>query len=103
MLLEDKLSAFDAEVEEAFTSYVTGILKRKAEIVALARRRHVWGHHEYGDGLLFELDPAELAGERDQESADGIVYEMVLRRKAAALAGLQSVPSTEPREAPNGM
>lgn len=103
MLLEDKLAAFDAEVEEAFTSYVVGVIQRKAEIVSLARRRHVWGHETYGDGLLFELNAGELGDERDQESADGIVYEMVRIRKVAALAGLQSLPSTEKREAPNGM
>lgn len=82
MTLEEKLAAFDAEIGSAYSELVMHLLEHRTEIVALARERHVWGHEAYGDGLLFELDAGELADERDQELADGIVYQMIRRRKA---------------------
>lgn len=81
MTLEEKLAAFDAEVAAAFDSVMEECAARRDELVALARTRHVWGHETYGDGYLFDLDLRELTEERDQEIADGIVYEMVRRRK----------------------
>lgn len=84
MTLEEKLAAFDGEVGQSFYALLAYLNQNRERIIALARERHVWGHNEYGDGLLFELDAASLADERDQELADGLVYEMVRRRQSRA-------------------
>lgn len=84
MTLEEKLAAFDAEATTTFYALLVYLNGNRDRIIALARERHVWGHHEYGDGLLFELGTPALAEERDQELADGLVYEMVRRRRSRA-------------------
>lgn len=84
MTLEEKLAAFDEEAAAALNAVLARLASQGRELVALARARHVWGHETYGDGYLFELSEQELAEERDQEIADGIVYEMVRRRCSRA-------------------
>lgn len=84
MTKEEKLAAFDGEATQAFYALFAYIGGNRDRIIALARERHAWGHDTYGDGLLFELNTAQLCDERDQELADGLVYEMVRRRRAKA-------------------
>jgi hypothetical protein len=69
-----KLANFDAHAVDAVFDLVQLLLDEKERLIALARERHIWGHHTYGDGNFREWSDARLNAERDQEVADWIVY-----------------------------
>lgn len=87
MTLEEKLRRFDDEAARTLDALFVHLHRHRAAIIAKARERHISGHAQWGDGLLFELTHAELEEERDQELADGLVYEMVRRRLASDARG----------------
>jgi hypothetical protein len=72
--LEAKLANFDRHAVDAVFDLIQLLLDEKERLIALARERHIWGHHTYGDGNFREWDDARLNAERDQEVADWLVY-----------------------------
>jgi hypothetical protein len=82
--LEAKLSNFDQHATDAVFDLIQLLFDQRERLIALARERHIWGHHTYGDGNFREWDDARLLVERDQEVADWLVYRTEeLRRHAA--------------------
>ena len=72
--LAEKLQTFDATAEQAVDFLISRLVEDRERLIQLARERHIWGHHEHGDGLLYEYDEAQLLEETDQELADAVVY-----------------------------
>lgn len=65
---------FDRHAADAVLDLVNLLHTDGHRLIALARERHIWGHHEYGDRNLREWDDERLRLERDQEIADWLVY-----------------------------
>ena len=72
--LDAKLANFDRHVRDAVYDLIDLLFRDQDKLIALARERHIWGHHEYGDANLREWSDARLRVERDQEVADWLVY-----------------------------
>jgi hypothetical protein len=95
--LEEKLAAFDAESAAVCIDLFFDLSmspERRADLIALARSRHIEGHGLYGDRELFEWDAERLARERDEELADAIIYSVVLRRLRRE-SSLDPIPKAE--------
>jgi hypothetical protein len=95
--LEEKLAMFDADADAVCLDLFFDLSmapERRAELLALARSRHIAGHGLYGDRQLFEWDASRLARERDEELADAIIYSVVLRRQRRA-SGLDPMSKAE--------
>lgn len=73
--LDAKLAVFDAQAERAVDELVAWLTDRRADLVALARGRHVEGHYRYGDANFLEWGDGELLAQTAQELADAIVYQ----------------------------
>lgn len=73
--LTAKLEIFDEFADQAVQDLVVWLLASRAELVALARGRHVDGHYRYGDHNFLEWNDGELRAETAQELADAIVYQ----------------------------
>lgn len=72
--LDAKLDTFDRHADRAVDEIIEWLTEHRADLIALARGRHVEGHYRYGDKGLFEYGGRELQAEAAQELADGIVY-----------------------------
>ena len=72
--LDAKLEVFDLHAGAAVGEIIAWLADHEAELVALARGRHVEGHYRYEDKGLFEHSHQELRAEAAQEIADAIVY-----------------------------
>ena len=72
--LEAKLANFDRHARDAVYDLIDLLFREQDRLIALARERHEWGHHAYGDANLREWSDEQLRVERDQEVADWLVY-----------------------------
>jgi hypothetical protein len=54
-----------------------------AEILAVARARHILGHYEYGDTNLFEWSDGKVRAAIIEELADAVVYQAWLEERKA--------------------
>lgn len=72
--LDAKLRVFDEYADQARDELVRLLTEDWEYVKAVARGRHAWGHFRYGDSLMFEYEPNQLAAETVEELADGVVY-----------------------------
>ena len=52
-----------------------------AEVLAVARGRHILGHYEYGDTNLFEWSDGKVRAAIIEELADAVVYQAWLEER----------------------
>lgn len=72
--LTDKLEHWDEHADDAFEWMLTFAREHKDEVLAVARGRHVLGHHRLGDSKFYEYSKGELTAELIEELADGVNY-----------------------------
>lgn len=85
--LEQKLEVFDRKAWGAVDDLARLLVRDRQRLIALARERHIEGHHEYGDTEMREWSDSKLDSERDDEVADWLVYRVEqLRREEEAKA-----------------
>lgn len=74
MSLDAKLEIFDGHADEAVDDLIGWLMQHRGDLIAVARGRHILGHHRFEDKGLFEFDIAGLRAEACEEVADAIVY-----------------------------
>lgn len=72
--LDAKLELFDRHADQAVDDLIAWLTEHRADLIAVARGRHVWGHYRYGDANFLEYDAQRLRAEQAEELADAIVY-----------------------------
>lgn len=88
MSLDAKLELFDEHADEAVDRLIDWLTNHRRDVIAVARGRHVTGHHLYGNANFAEWGPNRLRKETLEELADGVVYtsrEIALEKGAAPL------------------
>ena len=84
--LDAKLSVFDEHAEQAVDELLGWLSDHRADLIALARGRHVEGHYRYGDSNFLEWSDGELVAQTAQELADAVVYRSrSIYRRASSL------------------
>ncbi len=85
---DERLAEFDRLAVLATDSLLAHLTERRGRLIALARERFEQGFTTYPDGPIFEWTEDHLSCERDEETADSIVYEvfrLALRDRANRL------------------
>lgn len=72
--LDAKLAVFDTQATNAVEFLIDWLGDHAADLIAMARGRHVEGHYRYQDRNFLEYDSDELLAQAAQELADAIVY-----------------------------
>lgn len=72
--LDAKLEIFDRHANEAVDEIIGWLIQNRDDLIAVARGRHVIGHHLFGDSNFLEWDDGRLRAEQAEELADAIVY-----------------------------
>ena len=92
--LDAKLEVFDQEAEAAIDDLIRWLTEQRADLIAVARGRHVEGHYRYGDANFLEWSYGELQAQTAQELADAIVYQSRTRyRNALRLVDTEPPPA----------
>lgn len=74
MTLDTKLDLFDQHAEQAVDELIEWLKAGRADLIAVARGRHITGHLLYEDANFAEYTSSRLRKEIAEELADGIVY-----------------------------
>jgi hypothetical protein len=81
-----KAAVIDKHQDKVYAAinYMVMSAEAWAEILQVARARHILGHYEYGDTNLFEWSDGKIRAAIIEELADAVVYQAWLEERANA-------------------